>query len=75
MAVLNVTPDSFADGGLYDDPARAVDAALAMEAAGADIDDLRIARRDAEFGRIDANDRRCCVRCHGGNPCCCHRRA
>jgi dihydropteroate synthase len=40
MAVLNVTPNSFADGGLYDDPARAVNAALAMEAAGADILDI-----------------------------------
>jgi len=40
MGILNVTPDSFADGGLHDDPARAVDHALAMEAAGADIIDI-----------------------------------
>jgi dihydropteroate synthase len=40
MGVLNVTPDSFSDGGLSLDPARAVDRALAMEAAGADIVDI-----------------------------------
>jgi dihydropteroate synthase len=40
MGVLNVTPDSFADGGQHVDPARAVDAAMAMEAAGADILDV-----------------------------------
>ena len=38
MGILNVTPDSFADGGRYLDPARAVDAALAMEAAARRID-------------------------------------
>lgn len=40
MGVLNVTPDSFSDGGLAFDPARAVDLALAMEADGADIIDI-----------------------------------
>ena len=40
MGVLNVTPDSFSDGGLALDPARAVDLALAMQSAGADIIDL-----------------------------------
>jgi dihydropteroate synthase len=40
MGVLNVTPDSFADGGQHLDPARAVEAAVAMEAAGADILDV-----------------------------------
>lgn len=40
MGILNVTPDSFADGGAYVDPDRAVDAALALEADGADIVDL-----------------------------------
>jgi dihydropteroate synthase len=40
MGVLNVTPDSFSDGGKYLDPDRAVEHALAMEAAGADIIDL-----------------------------------
>ena len=30
MGVLNVTPDSFSDGGSYLDPERAVEHALAM---------------------------------------------
>ena len=40
MGVLNVTPDSFSDGGRYLEADRAVDHALAMEAAGADIVDI-----------------------------------
>jgi dihydropteroate synthase len=40
MGILNVTPDSFSDGGRYLDPDRAVRHALAMEAAGATIIDV-----------------------------------
>ena len=40
MGVLNVTPDSFSDGGRYLDPGRALDHALEMEAAGAAIIDI-----------------------------------
>jgi dihydropteroate synthase len=40
MGVVNVTPDSFSDGGLYLDPERAVQHALELEAQGADIIDL-----------------------------------
>ena len=40
MGILNVTPDSFSDGGCYLEPDRAVDHALAMEAAGAAIIDI-----------------------------------
>ncbi len=40
MGVLNVTPDSFSDGGLFFDPEAAVARAIAMEAAGADIIDI-----------------------------------
>jgi dihydropteroate synthase len=40
MGVLNITPDSFSDGGRFLDPDRAVDHALAMEAAGATIIDV-----------------------------------
>jgi len=40
MGVLNVTPDSFADGGRWSDPDRAAAEALAMEAAGADLIDI-----------------------------------
>ena len=40
MGVLNVTPDSFSDGGKFFQVADAVSAALAMERAGADILDI-----------------------------------
>jgi dihydropteroate synthase len=40
MGVLNVTPDSFYDGGEYDELAAAVDRAEAMVAAGADVVDV-----------------------------------
>jgi dihydropteroate synthase len=40
MGVVNVTPDSFSDGGLALDPLRARDIALEMEAAGADMIDV-----------------------------------
>jgi len=40
MGVLNVTPDSFSDGGKFLDAQRAVDHALEMERQGADLLDL-----------------------------------
>lgn len=40
MGVVNVTPDSFSDGGLYLDPGRAVDRGLELAAEGADILDV-----------------------------------
>jgi dihydropteroate synthase len=40
MGVLNITPDSFADAQHLTDPARAIDAALRMEAEGADLIDI-----------------------------------
>jgi len=40
MGVLNVTPDSFSDGGRYLDPEAAVSRALQMAAEGADIIDV-----------------------------------
>jgi hypothetical protein len=40
MGVLNVTPDSFSDGGLFLQPDAAVAQAVAMERAGADILDV-----------------------------------
>ena len=40
MGVVNVTPDSFSDGGDYLDPARAVERALEMFDAGAAIVDV-----------------------------------
>lgn len=40
MGVVNVTPDSFSDGGRYDDPQRAVAHGLQLLADGADILDV-----------------------------------
>lgn len=40
MGILNITPDSFSDGGVHFDPQRAVDAGLRMVDAGADILDI-----------------------------------
>ena len=40
MGVLNVTPDSFSDGGQFLDPTRAIEHAIAMESAGADLLDI-----------------------------------
>jgi dihydropteroate synthase len=40
MGILNVTPDSFSDGGRYRDPQRAIETGQAMHAAGADIIDI-----------------------------------
>jgi len=40
MGVLNVTPDSFSDGGKYAEPDRAFERALELEEQGADILDI-----------------------------------
>lgn len=40
MGVLNVTPDSFSDGGKYSDPDRAFARAVELEEQGADIIDV-----------------------------------
>jgi dihydropteroate synthase len=40
MGILNVTPDSFSDGGAFPTPAQAIEAALAMFDDGADIVDI-----------------------------------
>jgi dihydropteroate synthase len=40
MGVLNVTPDSFSDGGKFYDLERAIEHALAMERAGANLLDI-----------------------------------
>ena len=40
MGILNITPDSFADGGIHYDVDRAVEAGLRMVAEGADILDI-----------------------------------
>src|SRR5690242_9726135 len=40
MGVVNVTPDSFSDGGRFLDPARAIEHALTLLEEGADILDI-----------------------------------
>ena len=40
MGIVNVTPDSFSDGGRFFDPARALDRARQLMADGADIVDI-----------------------------------
>ena len=40
MGVVNVTPDSFSDGGQHDDPVRAADHALRLADQGADVLDV-----------------------------------
>jgi len=40
MGILNVTPDSFSDGGLFVSRSKAIDRALQMEEEGADIIDI-----------------------------------
>lgn len=40
MGILNYTPDSFSDGGVYNTPEKALERALEMQKQGADIIDL-----------------------------------
>ncbi len=55
MGVLNVTPDSFSDGGRYLDPERAVEQGRSLFAAGADIVDVGgESTRPGGAARVDA---------------------
>ena len=56
MAVLNVTPDSFSDGGRHDTPGSALAAARAMLAAGADILDVGGESTRPGAGEVPAQD-------------------
>jgi dihydropteroate synthase len=61
MGVLNLTPDSFSDGGKFVDPERAVAHARQMIAEGADIIDIG-AESTRPYGgavRVDAAEERC----------------
>ena len=40
MGILNITPDSFSDGGKYISPEKALEKALEIELSGADIIDI-----------------------------------
>jgi dihydropteroate synthase len=54
MGVLNVTPDSFSDGGRYASPEAAVEHALAMAASGADLIDVGAESTRPGSHRVDA---------------------
>jgi dihydropteroate synthase len=54
MGVLNVTPDSFSDGGRYTDLAAAVGHAVAMRADGADLVDVGGESTRPGAARVDA---------------------
>ncbi len=56
MGVLNVTPDSFSDRGLYSDPDRAYARALEMEEQGADIIDLGAESTRPDSKRVSAEE-------------------
>ena len=54
--MLNVTPDSFSDGGKYLDPDRAYARALELEEEGADILDIGAESTRPGSSRIDASE-------------------
>ena len=56
MGVLNVTPDSFSDGGCFADQASAVAHGLAMAAAGADLVDVGGESTRPGADRVDAEE-------------------
>src|SRR5258706_1401718 len=56
LGVLNVTPDSFSDGGKYLDPDRAFAKALELEEAGADILDIGAESTRPGSSRIPASE-------------------
>ena len=56
MGVLNVTPDSFSDGGCYADAASAVAHGLEMHAAGADYVDVGGESTRPGADRVDAEE-------------------
>lgn len=58
MAVINITPDSFAETTPSTDPARALDKALEAEAAGADLLDLGAESTRPGSAAVDAREER-----------------
>lgn len=52
LGVLNITPDSFSDGGNYQDPDRAFAKAIELEEQGADIIDIGAESTRPGAGRI-----------------------
>ena len=62
MGVLNVTPDSFSDGGLWLDPAAAAGHARELVAAGADIIDVGGESTRPGAGRVTLAARKAATR-------------
>jgi dihydropteroate synthase len=58
FGVLNVTPDSFSDGGLWDSPDSALEHARAMVAEGADVIDVGGESTRPGAARIDDGEER-----------------
>lgn len=58
MGVLNVTPDSFSDGGLYLEPERAIAHGRELLAAGADLLDIGGESTRPGAPRVDAEEER-----------------
>jgi dihydropteroate synthase len=56
MGVLNVTPDSFSDGGRFNDPDRAYARALELDEQGADIIDIGAESTKPGSHRITADE-------------------
>jgi dihydropteroate synthase len=56
VGVLNVTPDSFSDGGRYNSPDDAIAHALAMHEAGADLIDIGGESTRPGAQRVDADE-------------------
>ncbi len=56
MGVLNVTPDSFSDGGRYLEPGTAAERALEMEREGADLIDIGGESTRPGSARVDAEE-------------------
>ncbi|MEP6715290.1 MAG: dihydropteroate synthase [Terriglobia bacterium] len=56
MGILNVTPDSFSDGGHYSDPDRAYARAMEMEEQGVDIIDIGAESTKPDSKRITADE-------------------
>src|SRR5271166_2605419 len=54
MGILNVTPDSFSEGGKYSDPDRAFARAVEMEEQGADLIDIGAESTRPGSARISA---------------------
>ncbi len=56
MGILNITPDSFSDGGRFNDPDRAYARALELEEQGADIIDIGAESTRPGSHRITADE-------------------